>query len=152
MHLRDRTSGVNHLHHPGPHFGLLANGPGSEVMTIHSLHGWVGQFKWKVVSMGLVSVPSAFEQLEEQVIKGIDNVVVYIDDLIIHSKTHEEHLQSLDKVFARLAAHDLRVNLKKCVFGSVKTLYLGFCLTKKGIFPSSDKLKAVKEAQPPENV
>jgi hypothetical protein len=88
----------------------------------------------------------------EQVVKGINNVVVYIDDLIIHSKTHEEHLQSLDAVFTRLAAHDLRVNLKKCIFGSREMSYLGFRLTKEGIFPGLDKLKAVKKAQPPKNV
>ena len=102
--------------------------------------------------MGLASAPSAFQRLVELVVKGIDNVVVYIDDLIIHSKTHEQHLESLDKVFTRLAAHNLRVNLKKCVFGSSETSNLGFCLTKNGIFPGTDKLKAVKEAKPPENV
>jgi hypothetical protein len=112
----------------------------------------MGQFEWKVVSMGLASVPSAFQQLIEQVVKGIPNVVVYIDNLIIHSKMQKDHFRSLDTVFTRLAAHDLRVNLKKCVFGSNETSYLGFRLTKEGIFPGTDKLKAVKEAQPPKNI
>jgi len=75
----------------------------------------MGQFEWKVVSMGLASAPSAFQRLVELVVKGIDHVVVYIDDLIIHTKTHEQHLESLDKVFTRLAAHNLRVNLKVCL-------------------------------------
>jgi Reverse transcriptase (RNA-dependent DNA polymerase) len=109
----------------------------------------IGQFEGKVVSMGLASAPSAFQRLVELVVKGIDNVVVYIDDLIIHSQTHEQHLESLDKVFTRLAAHNLCVNLKKCVFGSSETSYLSFRLTKNGIFPGTDKLKAVKEAKPP---
>ena len=85
-------------------------------------------------------------------VKGINNVVVYIDDLIIHSKTHEEHLKRLDEVFTRLAPHNLRANLILCVFGSSETSYLGFRLTKNGIFPGTDKLKAVKDAKPPENV
>jgi len=102
--------------------------------------------------MGLASAPSAFQRLVEQVVKGIPRVVVYIDDLIIHSKDHKEHLATLDAVFTRLAAHNLRVNLKKCVFASNETAYLGFRLTKEGIFPGTDKLKAVKEAQPPGNV
>jgi hypothetical protein len=46
----------------------------------------------------------------------------------------------------------VRVNLKKCVFRSSETLYLGFRLSKEGIFRGSDKLKAVKEALPPENI
>jgi Reverse transcriptase (RNA-dependent DNA polymerase) len=82
----------------------------------------------------------------ELVVKGISNVVVYIDDLVIHLQTHDQHLKSLDKVFTRLAAHNLRVNLKKSVFGSSKTSYLGFRLTK------NDKHKAVKDAKPPENL
>ncbi len=77
-------------------------------------------------------------------VKGISNVVVCIDDLIIHSQMHDQHLKSLDVVFTRLVAHNLCVNLKKCVFGLSKTSYLGFWLTKNGGFPGNDKLKAVK--------
>jgi Reverse transcriptase (RNA-dependent DNA polymerase)/RNase H-like domain found in reverse transcriptase len=123
----------------------------SQPYTAFTVPG-MGQFEWKAVSMGLASAPSAFQQLVEQVVKGIDNVVVYINDLIIHSRTHEDHLRMLDAVFTHLASHDLRVNLKKCVFGSSETSYLGFWLSKEGIFPGADKLKAVKEALPPENV
>jgi hypothetical protein len=112
----------------------------------------MGQFEWKVVSMGLASAPSALQRLVELVVKGISNVVIYIDDLIIHLQTHDQHLKSLDEAFMRLAAHNLRVNLKKCVFGSSETSYLGFRLTKNGIFPGSNKLKAVRDAKPPENV
>jgi hypothetical protein len=129
----------------------MALDPKSRPYTAFTVPG-MGQFEWKVVSMGLASAPSAFQRLIEQVVKGIDNVVVYIDDLIIHSRTHEDHLKMLNAVFTRLASHDLRVNLKKCVFGSSETSYLGFQLSKEGIFPRADKLKAVKEALPPENV
>jgi hypothetical protein len=69
----------------------------------------MGQFEWKVVSMGLASAPSAFQRLVELVVKGISNVVIYINDFIIHSKTHKEHLQTLDAVFTRLALHNLRL-------------------------------------------
>ncbi len=132
-------------------FWQMALDPKSRPYTAFTVPG-MGQFKWKVVSMGLASTPSAFQRLVELVVKGIANVVVYIDDLIIHSQTHEEHLRVLDAVFTRLAAHNLRVNLKKCIFGSSKTSYLGFRLSKVGIFPGTDKLKAVRDAQPPENV
>jgi hypothetical protein len=132
-------------------FWQMALDPKSWPYTAFTVPG-MGQFKWKVVSMGLASAPSAFQCLVELVVKGINNVVVYIDDLIIHSKTHEEHLKRLDEVFTRLGVHNLRASLKKCVFGSSETLYLGFRLTQKGIFPGTDKLKAVKDAKPPENV
>jgi len=132
-------------------FWQMALNPKSRLYTAFTVPG-MGQFEWKVVSMGLASAPSALQRLVELVVKGISNVVVYIDDLIIHSQTHYQHLKSLDEAFMRLAAHNLRVNLKKCVFGSSETSYLGFRLTKNGIFPGSNKLKAVRDAKPPENV
>jgi hypothetical protein len=132
-------------------FWQMALDPKSRPYTAFTVPG-MGQFEGKIVSMGLASAPLAFQRLVEEVVKGIPRVVIYIDDLIIHSRTHKEHLESLDAVFTRLAAHNLRVNLKKCVFASNETAYLGFCLTKEGIFPGTNKLKAVKEAQPPSNV
>ena len=92
----------------------MALDPKSRPYTAFTVPG-MGQFEWKVVSMGLASAPSAFQRLVEQVVKGIPKVVVYIDDLIIHSKDHREHLAALDAVFTRLAAHNLRVNLKVCL-------------------------------------
>jgi hypothetical protein len=79
-------------------FWQMALDPKSRPYTAFTVPG-MGQFEWKVVSMGLASAPSAFQQLMEQVVKGISNVVVYIDYLIIHSKTHEYHLRTLDTVF-----------------------------------------------------
>jgi hypothetical protein len=124
-------------------FWQMALDPKSRPYTAFTVTG-MGQFEWKVVSMGLASAPSVFQRLVELVVMGIGNVVVYIDDLIIHSKTHDEHLALLDAVFTRLASHNLRANLKKCVFGSSEMSYLGFRLTKEGIYPGTDKLKAEK--------
>ncbi len=76
----------------------MALDPKSRPYTAFTVPG-MGQFEWKVVSIWLASAPSAFQRLVEQVMKGISKVVVYIDDLIIHSKTHEDHLRTLDAVF-----------------------------------------------------
>ncbi len=65
----------------------MALDPKSRPYTAFTVPG-MGQFEGKVVSMGLASAPSAFQRLVELVVKGIDNIVVYIDDLIIHSQTH----------------------------------------------------------------
>jgi hypothetical protein len=85
-------------------------------------------------------------------VQGLVNIIVYIDDLIVHSNSHEEHLKILDQLFMRLQAHNLKVNLKKCVFGSKDVMYLGFHLTESGIKPGTDKLKAVALTDPPKNV
>ena len=84
--------------------------------------------------------------------KGLVNVIVYIDDLLLHSKTHQEHRQQLAALFARLRNANLKVNLKKCEFGADNVSYLGYRLTPNGILPGSDKLKAVRDSKPPRTV
>ena len=109
----------------------------------------MGQFCWKVAPMGLLGSPASFQRLVETVLKGIHNVIVYIDDLIIHTDTHRKHRETLRLVFDRLRANNLKVNLKKCEFGSTSVSYLGFRLTPEGIKPGLDKLKAVGSTPPP---
>ena len=110
------------------------------------------QFQWVTSAMGLLGCPSTFQQLVEAVVQGLANINVYINDLIIHSNSHEDLLHSLDQLFSRLLAHNLKVNLKKCVFGSKDVMYLGFHLTESGIKLGTDKLKALGLTEPPKNV
>ncbi len=74
------------------------------------------------------------------VVNGISNVIVYIDDLLVHSGAHEEHLITLNQVLERLVQHNIKINLQKCIFGSKEVSYLGFGLTEVAIKPVVDKL------------
>ena len=81
--------------------------------------------------------------------RGIPNVIVYINDLLIHSKTHEDHLDYLKQVLKRLGDNHMKLNIEKCSLGNTEVSYLGFVLTPEGIKPGRDQLKAIKAAQPP---
>ncbi len=48
--------------------------------------------------MGLLGCPTSFQRLMETVVHRLANVIVYIDDLLVHSATHPEHITALDKV------------------------------------------------------
>jgi Reverse transcriptase (RNA-dependent DNA polymerase) len=74
--------------------------------------------------MGLLGCPAIFQWLMETVLRNIKNVLVYIDDVLLHTATHDEHLQVLEKVFERLHQNHLKVNLDKCVFGNREVLVL----------------------------
>jgi hypothetical protein len=102
--------------------------------------------------MGPLGCLASFQCLIETIVNSISNVIVFINDLLVHSATHEEHLTTLNQVLNRLVQHHIKINLKKCVFGSMKVLYLGFCLTEEGIKPGTDKLKTVKNAALPSSV
>jgi hypothetical protein len=110
------------------------------------------QYHWVTSPMGLLGCPASFQRLMETVLRNINNVLVYIDDILLHTSTHEEHLQVLEKVFERLYQNHLKVNLNKCVFGKKEVSYLGFMLTPEGIKPGRNKLQAIRDAQPPTNI
>ncbi len=78
----------------------------------------MGQFQWVTSPMGLLGCPASFQRLMETVVNGLANVIVYIDDLLVHSATHAEHIAALDQVLQRLVQHNIKINLQKCFFGS----------------------------------
>jgi len=94
-----------------------------------------GQFHWITSTMGLLGCRASFKRLIEGVLHDIPNVLVYIDDLLVHTDTHEKHLAILDDVLPRLHKNHLKINLEKCVFGNKEVSYLGFTLTSEGIKP-----------------
>jgi hypothetical protein len=102
--------------------------------------------------MGLLGCPANFQLLKETVLRNMNNVLVYVDNILLHTPTHDEHLKVLEKVFECLHQNHLKVNLEKCVFGNPEVSYLGFMLTPEGIKPGRNKLQAIHDAQPPTNI
>jgi len=74
--------------------------------------------------MGLLGCPASFQQLKEGVIRDITYVLVYIDDLRVHTNMHEKHLEVLNKVLAHLHKNHLKINPEKFIFGNKKFLTL----------------------------
>ena len=101
------------------------------------------------LSNGTTGLSSQLPKIDGKLMDSIDNVIVYIDDLLIHSRTHEHHLHVLDVVMTRLAENNMKINIAKCFFGNTEVNYLGFRLTPQGIKPGKDKLKAVEMAKIP---
>ena len=75
--------------------------------------------------------------------------LIYLDDMIVFSKTEEEHLQCLHLVFECFQKHNLKLKLSKCEFFHYEINYLAHHVSKGGIQPSKLNLKAVAEFAPP---
>jgi len=69
-------------------------------------------------------------------------IEVYVDDMIAKSRTEEEHLINLRKLFGRLHKYRLRLNIAKCTFRIKSKKLLGFVVSQKGIEVDPDKVKA----------
>ena len=108
-----------------------------------------GQYQWTRGAMGLCGCPSSFSRMMDMVFKGVENILTYIDDIIAHSKTPEEHLRHLEAVFVVCIKNNLKLNLPKCYFLQERTEYLGHVLTARGIFPGQDKSESIAEAEEP---
>lgn len=108
-----------------------------------------GLFEFNVMPFGLANAPSIFQELMSEVLQGFDFCFAYIDDILIHSTTLEEHIEHLQKVFDRLRQHGLKLKLKKCSFVQKETNYLGFVINEKGIKPDLNKVEAIRKMQTP---
>ena len=67
----------------------------------------------------------------------------YLDDIIIFSKTEEEHLQHLEEIFERLRKAGLKLKLQKCSFFKKHIQYLGHLISDEGIQPLPEKLESI---------
>ena len=76
---------------------------------------------------------------------------VYIDDILITGRTNKEHLQNLEAMLQRLQEAGLHLNREKCYFMVPSIEYLGYVLDAEGRNPTTDKVKAIRDASAPEN-
>ena len=84
--------------------------------------------------------------------KGPSFVSVYIDDLLVYSKTLEEHLNHLSKVMNRLREVNLKLQTAKCYFCKQTVEFLGHVLTPRGLLPNPKRVTAVQNFPVPCNV
>ena len=97
----------------------------------------------------LTNAPAVFMCLMNNVLhKYLDNfVVVFIDDILIYSKTKEEHEEHLKIILQVLREHQLYSKFSKCDFFKDKIEYLGHVITKEGILVDPKKIKAIENGR-----
>ena len=122
--------------------GLTEEAQTKSAFVTHS-----GLYQFKVMPYGLTNAPSTFERLMERVLQGLQWQIclVYIDDVIIYSRTVEEHVSRLELVLQKLAEAGLKLKPKKCHLFRTKVLYLGHIVSADGVSTDPEKVEAVKE-------
>ena len=106
-----------------------------------------GHFEFNVVPFGLTNAPASFSTMMFKALDPVIDkwVVVYLDDILIYSKTKAEHLSHIRSVLSLLRKNGLYVKLSKCSFMQEETEFLGHVISKDGIHTNAGLVKAIKE-------
>ena len=109
--------------------------------------GPLGFYECQRMPFGLTNAPATFQRLMENCLGDLHLswCIIYLDDIVIYSKTIEEQLERLDAVLDRLEAAGLKLKASKCEFFKLQITYLGHVVSKDGIATDPSKIEAVKE-------
>jgi hypothetical protein len=113
--------------------------------TAFSVPGKRARYQWRVTPMGLQGLPASFARLIDFVMTGVKGIITYIDDILVHSGDHGQHLKSLEEVLWRLRKYGLKLNMNKTIIGARTVQYLGYTLLGQGVTLSKDKFAVIKE-------
>lgn len=112
-----------------------------------------GMFEFNRMNFGMKTCAQTFQRYLDSIFRDLSSFLfVYIDDIIIYSRTEEEHLKHIELVFKRLAEHNLKINTTKCKFNQERLEFLGFDVCKDGISPSSSRIESLISAPIPNTV
>ena len=110
----------------------------------------MGKWQFKRTPFGLSQAPAYFQLLIDKVLMGCSSFAMgYLDDIIIFSKTEEEHLQHLEEIFVRLRKFGLKMKREKCSFFKKHIQYLGHLVSEKGFELLPEKLESIRKMPAP---
>lgn len=123
----------------------------SKNMTSFAARGRL--YRWRVLPMGLSPSPGIFQSVMMEVLGDLifKCCVVYIDDIIVYTKTAEEHVQVLEKIFMRLWDAGIRLHPEKSHFGLAEVDFLGYTVGSEGYIPIPSKVQDILDMPPPDS-
>ena len=108
-------------------------------ITLHEL------YCYKVMSFGLKNIGATYQRLMTKIFKPLigQTMEVYIDDIVVKSKTRSEHTLHLEETFLLMRAYNMNLNPAKSTFSVSMDKFLGFMVAKKVIEVNSDQIRVI---------
>ena len=110
-----------------------------------------GLFEYVRMPYGLRNAAQTFQRFMDDVCRELDFVFVYLDDILIASRSEVEHREHLRRLFETLAEHNVVLNPAKCEFGATSLEFLGHNIDSSGASPLPDRVLTVREFPRPTN-
>lgn len=125
---------------------------GEEYKTAFQTHH--GHFEYKVMPYGVTGGPATFQGVMNDILAPMlrKYVLVFVDDILIYSRTLEDHAVHLENVLEVLLKHDLKVKKTKCTFAKQEILYLGHLISASGVATDQKKIEPIIKWQQPQTV
>ena len=113
--------------------------------------GSMGLFECDRMPIGLCKAPATFQRLMQNCLGELNLTycLIYLDDVIVYSKTLEEHLQRMRVVFDHLREHSLKLKPTKCDLFRTELIYLAHHMSKDGVKPSKKNVASIVACSPP---
>lgn len=111
-----------------------------------------GLYQPNKLPYGVASAPGFFQRQMEQILAGMGNVNVFLDDIIIKGKTKEENLKNTAEVLKKLGECGLKLKKSKCILLATKIKYLGLEIDRNGIHALTERVEAIDKTPRPKNV
>lgn len=128
-------------------FWQIPMDPESEDLTSFTCKN--GLFRFKVMPFGLVNSASSYNRMMRIMLEGVKNLESYIDDVLAHTKTWEEHFVALEEFFIRVRDAGLTMKPSKCYLGFTSIDFLGHTVGEGCIKPKAESVDKIKEMPRP---
>ncbi|CAF4616452.1 unnamed protein product [Rotaria sp. Silwood2] len=109
-----------------------------------------GLFEWNVLAQGLKNSPPSFQRVMTDILSTCRQFsLVYIDDIVVYSRSFEEHLKHLIQVLSVLSQHNFQLNPTKCSIFHQQIDYLSHTISEHGVKPTDEKIQAIIKLREP---
>ncbi|CAL2237942.1 unnamed protein product [Prunus armeniaca] len=113
-----------------------------------------GLYCYKVMPFGLKNAGATYQRLVNAIFAPLigNTMEVYVDDMLVKSRTTDQHIPNLSAMFTILKQYKMRLNPTKCAFGVASGKFLGFMISQRGIEANPEKIKAILDMTIPRTI
>lgn len=111
-----------------------------------------GLFEFNCMTFGLRNASQTFQRFMHEALRGIEDCFWFVDDILLYSEDEDQHKKLLHQVLERLDKYGVTLNVEKCEFGNSTINFLGYEVSRHGIKPTEERVKAISTYPKPETV